>query len=159
MSRLYKEREREKKFFFPFPCSFHSSAGRLSNPMVRTLIATILFAICFVLSQAASLESRSAKKSGHATFYSVKKSGEPSCGGKADNDDLVVALSKHRMGKKEKKLCGEKIKVQGKTGSVTVKVIDTCPECDKNDIDLSPAAFKKIAHKKDGRVKVKWSFK
>ncbi|CEG70751.1 hypothetical protein RMATCC62417_06591 [Rhizopus microsporus] len=123
-----------------------------------SLIAIALFVFVTVI-QAASLEARGAKKSGHATFYSVNKSGKPSCGGDADNDDMVVALSKHRMGKGHKKPCGEKIKVHGERGFVTVKVVDTCPECDKNDIDLSPAAFKKIAHKKDGRVKVKWSFK
>lgn len=105
-----------------------------------------------------SLAQAAGSHSGKATFYSVKKSGKPSCGGKADNDDMVVALSGHRMPKGHGKPCGEKIKVKGKHGSVTVKVVDTCPECGKNDIDLSPKAFEKIAKKKDGEVKVRWSF-
>ena len=120
-------------------------------------IAAVIFALVAVV-QSVVLEARGSSHSGKATFYSVKKSGKPSCGGHAGNSDMVVALSKHRMPKGHGKPCGKKIKVKGKHGSVTVKVVDTCPECGKNDIDLSPKAFEKIAKKKDGEVKVEWHF-
>lgn len=123
-----------------------------------TLIAAALLAVFSIVAQAATLQARGSSNSGHATFYSVNNSGKPSCGGNADNNDMVVALSGHRMPHGHGKPCGEKIKVKGPKGSVIVKVVDTCPECDKNDIDLSPKAFKKIGKKSDGRIKVEWSF-
>ncbi|KAI7902825.1 RlpA-like double-psi beta-barrel-protein domain-containing protein-containing protein [Cokeromyces recurvatus] len=111
----------------------------------------------FTITQAAVIEKRGSY-SGHATFYSVKKSGKPSCGGKYNNNDLVVALSHKRMPKGHGKPCGKKIRVKGPKGSVRVKVVDTCAGCSKNHIDLSPKAFEKIAKKKTGRVDVTWSF-
>ncbi|KAI9478678.1 MAG: RlpA-like double-psi beta-barrel-protein domain-containing protein-containing protein [Benjaminiella poitrasii] len=123
---------------------------------VLMIVAALL--AFFAVTQAAVIEARDSSHSGHATYYSVKKSGKPSCGKKYDNDDLVVALSDKRMPKGHGKPCGKKIKVKGPKGSVKVKVVDTCPECSKNDIDLSPKAFEKIAKKKDGRVKVTWSY-
>ncbi|OAC99150.1 hypothetical protein MUCCIDRAFT_134047, partial [Mucor lusitanicus CBS 277.49] len=93
--------------------------------------------------------------SGTATFYSVKKSGKPSCGNHADNDDMVAALSEKFM---KNKYCGEKIKVKSGHKSITVKVIDTCEGCGKHDIDLSPAAFEKLGKKSKGELDVKWSF-
>jgi expansin (peptidoglycan-binding protein) len=128
--------------------------------MIRSATLVLLVAAVLALLsvvQAASLEARSGH-SGHATFYNVDKSGKPSCGSKADSDDLVAALSKKRMPHGHGKPCGEKIKIKGPNGHVTVKVVDTCPECKENDIDLSPKAFKKIAKKKDGKVKITWSF-
>lgn len=121
------------------------------------LISAAVLALVSLVN-AAAIEARDGSHSGKATFYSVKKSGKPSCGGHAGNNDLVAALSKHRMSKGHGKPCGEKIKIKGKHGSVTVKVVDTCPGCGKNDIDLSPKAFEKIAKKKDGEAKISWSF-
>ncbi|KAL9555866.1 hypothetical protein MBANPS3_002148 [Mucor bainieri] len=122
-----------------------------SNTLV--LIATALLAAFAVVSQAAAIESRSSSYSGTATFYSVKKSGKPSCGNHADNDDMVAALSEHFM---KDKYCGEKIKVKSGHKSITVKVIDTCEGCGKHDIDLSPAAFEKLGKK--SKVFIKFDF-
>ena len=42
-------------------------------------------------------------------------------------------------------------------GNVEVKVVDRCPGCSENDLDLSPTAFKKLAPLGKGRLKqVKW---
>lgn len=46
----------------------------------------------------------------------------------------------------------------GPKGSVRVKIVDTCPPCVKGDVDLSPAAFGKIADFAAGRVKISWSW-
>jgi hypothetical protein len=142
---------------------FHQNAGLIINDMFRSstviLIAAAVLALFSIVTQAAAIQARGGSNSGHATFYNVKKSGKPSCGGDADNNDMVVAVSKHRMPHGHGKPCGEKMKVKGPKGSVTVKVVDTCPECDKDDIDLSPKAFERIGKKNDGRVKIEWSFK
>lgn len=42
--------------------------------------------------------------------------------------------------------------------SVTARVVDRCAGCRSGDIDLSPAAFDKIAKPSEGRVKVTWKF-
>ncbi|KAI8988372.1 RlpA-like double-psi beta-barrel-protein domain-containing protein-containing protein [Mycotypha africana] len=125
-----------------------------------TFLFAVVLAVLAVVSQAANIEARGNKHHGTATFYSVKHSGKPSCGYKADNDDMVAALSHKRMPKHgHGKPCGEKVKVHYKKKSITVKVIDTCDGCGRNDIDLSPAAFKKLDHKKKGELKVQWEFK
>lgn len=125
--------------------------------MFRTfiLLAITMFFIC---SQAAVIQERSSTHEGIATYYSVNKSGKPSCGGKVDNDDMVVALS-HKLMQGHGGPCGEKIKVHGKHGSITVKVVDTCAGCGKNDIDLSPKAFEKLGKMKEGELEIEWSFK
>jgi len=80
------------------------------------------------------------------------------CGGHNTSNDRIVALSKaiwNRGGR-----CGDMIKItnakNGKT--VTVKVVDECPECSAASLDLSPAAFKKLASLSEGQIKINWHF-
>ncbi|CAO3621311.1 unnamed protein product [Cunninghamella blakesleeana] len=92
--------------------------------------------------------------SGEATFFNL---GLGSCGKTNNDNDLAVALSGILM--KSGKYCGKRIKVVTDDGKeVTCKVVDTCPVCAKNAIDLSPAAFKKLANPDKGRINIKWSF-
>jgi expansin (peptidoglycan-binding protein) len=42
--------------------------------------------------------------------------------------------------------------------SVTVTVTDECPSCKPGDVDLSPAAFKKLASLDQGRIAINWKF-
>lgn len=42
--------------------------------------------------------------------------------------------------------------------SVTVKVVDKCRGCNTNDIDLSPAAFERLANESLGRIQVTWDY-
>ncbi len=53
--------------------------------------------------------------------------------------------------------CGACIEIEGPIGSVRVKIIDRCPECQPGDIDLSPEAFDQIAARIDGRVPISWT--
>ncbi|KAG9091312.1 hypothetical protein FRC06_000611 [Ceratobasidium sp. 370] len=59
------------------------------------------------------------------------------------------------------KFCGKTITVKntknGKT--TTAKVVDTCPSCGSGDLDLSPAAFKKLGSLSTGVLSVSWDFK
>ena len=52
--------------------------------------------------------------------------------------------------------CGAHVQVTGPDGTVTVQIVDQCPECAKGDIDLSPEAFDLIADPVDGRVPITW---
>jgi expansin (peptidoglycan-binding protein) len=48
--------------------------------------------------------------------------------------------------------------VSDKGKSVTVKVVDKCPGCKTDDIDLSPAAFQRLAPLPAGRIQVTWNY-
>jgi len=72
--------------------------------------------------------------------------------------------------KDKKAYCGKYIKVtntgggQGNTGkgkTVTVKVQDTCPGCDKDHLDLSHGAFQALTGGKldpPGKINISWKF-
>jgi expansin (peptidoglycan-binding protein) len=53
-------------------------------------------------------------------------------------------------------VCGGCILVTGPNGSVTVRIVDRCPECAPGDVDLSAEAFALIANPVDGRVPISW---
>lgn len=110
----------------------------------------ILLATLFITVQSAPLVARGSN-SGQGTFYDV---GLGSCGQTNTNSQMVAALSSKIMGSN---YCGKSITVKGPSGSVTVKVVDTCPGCAAGDIDMSAAAFKKIASLSAGRVPISWS--
>ena len=56
-------------------------------------------------------------------------------------------------------MCGRLMQVNTPDGhSVTVTVADTCPSCAVGSVDLTPAAFKKLAPLSVGRIHgVKWT--
>ncbi|KAI7898881.1 RlpA-like double-psi beta-barrel-protein domain-containing protein-containing protein [Cokeromyces recurvatus] len=120
-----------------------------------SLLSFLAFIIFFMstLSQAAPIEARGSM-SGDATYYDV---GLGSCGETNSNDDMVVALSSELMGGSGSSYCGKTINVKGSSGSVSVTVVDTCPGCGKEDVDLSPSAFKKLGELGEGRISVTWS--
>lgn len=43
-------------------------------------------------------------------------------------------------------------------GGVTVTVVDRCPVCAENDLDLSPAAFSAVGEEAEGRVEIEWTW-
>ncbi len=53
-------------------------------------------------------------------------------------------------------ICGGYVRATGPDGTVTVKIVDRCPECAPGDIDFSPEAFDVIADPVDGRVPISW---
>lgn len=120
-----------------------------STAATKLLVALLFFFA--LLANAAPIEKR-ASYSGDATFYEV---GLGSCGETNSDDELVAALSSELMGSGE--YCGKSAKIKSKSGSVTVKVVDTCPSCAKGSVDLSPAAFKKIGDLSEGRISITWS--
>ncbi|KAI8985145.1 RlpA-like double-psi beta-barrel-protein domain-containing protein-containing protein, partial [Pilobolus umbonatus] len=94
---------------------------------------------------------------GDGTFY---QPGLGSCGIVNDEYDLIAALNAPQMkngaNPNNNPTCGKYIKVTGPLGTVRVKIVDTCPPCVKGDVDLSPAAFGRIAEFDDGRVDISW---
>jgi expansin (peptidoglycan-binding protein) len=52
--------------------------------------------------------------------------------------------------------CGAYVRATGPDGTVTVQIVDQCPECPAGDLDFSPQAFDMIADLPDGRVPISW---
>ncbi|KAI9477793.1 MAG: RlpA-like double-psi beta-barrel-protein domain-containing protein-containing protein [Benjaminiella poitrasii] len=109
--------------------------------------------------KSASSSSSSGSYSGDGTYYDV---GLGSCGWTNSDSEMIVALNHVQMengaNSNNNPNCGKKIAVSGPKGTVTVKIVDTCPGCDSGSVDLSPAAFEKIADLSQGRVPVTWDF-
>jgi expansin (peptidoglycan-binding protein) len=53
-------------------------------------------------------------------------------------------------------LCGAYVEVTGPKGTITVRIVDLCPECKAGHLDLSAEAFALIAEPIDGRVPISW---
>jgi expansin (peptidoglycan-binding protein) len=81
-------------------------------------------------------------RSGRATHYRLASTGNCSFPGYPGADQMFVALNATDYGTAD--LCGATLAVQGNRGSVTVKVIDQCPECPPGALDLSEAAFARV---------------
>jgi hypothetical protein len=93
-------------------------------------------------------------RSGKATYFHV---GLGACGKRNKDSDVILALS-HKVWSKGKH-CGKAVTIKNTKTGHTVKgvVADMCPSCKEGDLDLSPAAFKKIGKLNDGVLKVSWA--
>jgi expansin (peptidoglycan-binding protein) len=90
--------------------------------------------------------------SGIATFYDYSGSKEVACSFDVGADTNITAMNDAEYAKSAS--CGSCLAVSGPKGSVTVRIVDRCPGCEKNHIDLSAEAFAKIAEPKAGRVPI-----
>ena len=82
--------------------------------------------------------------SGEATHYELAAGGMGNCSYPSPAaGQLYVALSPSEYGGSA--ACGSYLQVTGPDGSVTVEVVDQCPECQAGHIDLSEQAFARIA--------------
>lgn len=93
---------------------------------------------------------------GIATFYDADGSGN--CGFDKSPGDLdVVALDlpeyNHSIS------CGACLEVTGPKGTITVRVVDSCPGCSDTgaNLDLSASAFAKVDEPKKGRISITYA--
>ncbi|MFZ0546137.1 MAG: expansin EXLX1 family cellulose-binding protein [Candidatus Promineifilaceae bacterium] len=70
------------------------------------------------------------------------------------NNLLYAAMNYPQFGNSD--YCGAYINITGPQGSVIVRIVDMCPECQYGDIDMSPQAFAQIAEIPQGRVPISW---
>jgi expansin (peptidoglycan-binding protein) len=93
--------------------------------------------------------------SGEATHYELAAGGMGNCSYPSPPaGQLYVALSPSEYGAAA--ACGSYLQVTGPDGSVTVEVVDQCPECQAGHIDLSEQAFARIAPLNAGLVPVSY---
>ncbi|KIJ55843.1 hypothetical protein M422DRAFT_24350 [Sphaerobolus stellatus SS14] len=126
--------------------------------MHATGLVTLFLALVSVTS-AAPTPKRSG--TGDFTFYDP---GLGACGKTNKSSDLIVAVSSQVFASFGKQIsngnpvCGKKITLKANGKTVTATVEDKCPGCGANDVDLSPAAFKKLASLGTGRIHgAKWT--
>ncbi len=100
-----------------------------------------------------SCASVPAEASGDGTYYNADGTGN--CSFDASPDDLMVAAL-NAPDYQSAALCGACLQVTGPNGSVTVRVVDQCPECARGDLDLSPQAFQMLAPLAAGRIPITW---
>ncbi|ORX96406.1 hypothetical protein K493DRAFT_314524 [Basidiobolus meristosporus CBS 931.73] len=97
--------------------------------------------------------------SGEGTYYDP---GLGSCEVTSSPNELIAALNVAQFGSyarpSNSPACSSCALVHGPLGSVQVKIVDMCPGCKHGDLDLSPAAFNRIAKQADGRVQISWEY-
>lgn len=92
-------------------------------------------------------------KTGIATFYDADGASAWNCSYPVKDGPIdVTALNFPEYAKSA--ACGTCFLVKGPKGSVTVRVVDSCPGCKEGHLDLSEQAFAKIADPVDGRVPI-----
>lgn len=126
-----------------------------------TRIATLSLSAMFLAlsglrpAPAASLDS---VRTGRATFY-TGAAGRGACGlsASAPWDTLYAAVNRADwMGSLG---CDACLQVWDDDGdSVTVRLVDRCPGCKPDEIDLSKPAFRRLSHPRNGRASVSWRF-
>jgi len=89
---------------------------------------------------------------GEGTYYFGDGSGN--CSYPAGGSTMYAALNE--LDYENSFNCGAYIRATGPRGTVTVRIVDRCPECAPGDIDFSPQAFALIADPAAGRVPITW---
>lgn len=103
-----------------------------------------------------SCDATEPEHQGEATYYDFAD-GSGNCSFPATPDDLDVGAM-NDTDYAGSAVCGSCASIDGPNGSVTVRIVDRCPECPAGDIDLSPEAFAKIAALEQGRVPITWRY-
>jgi expansin (peptidoglycan-binding protein) len=91
---------------------------------------------------------------GDGTFYAADGSGNCMFDKSPGDLDVAAMNAAQYAGSAA---CGECVQVTGPKGTVTVRIVDQCPDCNKGQLDLSPQAFDKIAERSAGRVAITWT--
>jgi expansin (peptidoglycan-binding protein) len=96
-----------------------------------------------------------AEHAGEGTYYDADGSGN--CSFDPSPDDLRVAAM-NQTDYDDSAACGACAAIDGPGGSITVRIVDRCPECAPGDVDLSAEAFAMIADPHAGRVEITWRY-
>ncbi|KAH9979993.1 riboflavin aldehyde-forming enzyme [Lactifluus volemus] len=92
---------------------------------------------------------------GRGTWYYP---GLGNCGGTNGSNDLVVAMAKTFYDQNNGKNCGQQVQITSNGKTVEATMVDSCPGCGSNDLDMSPAVFKELAPLSLGVIDITWHF-
>jgi expansin (peptidoglycan-binding protein) len=127
------------------------TSASASSASAMSLPALSLPALSLPALSLSAFSEQSGTVSGTATHYVL--AGLPNCSYPSPPaNNLFVALSPSEYDGAA--ACGGYLTVTGPDGSVTVQVIDQCPECAAGHIDLSEAAFAELAPLGAGLINV-----
>lgn len=94
--------------------------------------------------------------SGNATYYDFAD-GSGNCSFDATPNDLMIGAM-NQLDYANSAVCGACAHVSGPNGEINIRIVDQCPGCPDNHIDLSPEAFSKIADISAGIVPITWNY-
>ncbi|KAI1470567.1 RlpA-like double-psi beta-barrel-protein domain-containing protein-containing protein [Daldinia caldariorum] len=109
-----------------------------------------MYTVAKVVIALGALVAPSLAFSGDMTYFAP---GLGACGLYSTESEAVVAMSPSQDGN-----CGRTINISynGKTASAVV--VDKCPGCAGDSIDVSPAVFEQLESLGAGRVQVSWEY-
>ncbi|KAF9046762.1 expansin family protein [Panaeolus papilionaceus] len=134
--------------------------------MMRSVVFIFSVVFCFIFALASpvpvadgelvELEARKTRV-GRGTWFHP---GLGNCG-KWDNDNsLILAIGKGFYDQNKGSNCGQWVEIvntqNGKKAYGMTR--DSCQSCKEQDIDMSPALFKKLAPLSAGKITVSWHF-
>ncbi|KAL2118849.1 hypothetical protein VTJ04DRAFT_5808 [Mycothermus thermophilus] len=136
--------------------------------MFANTITFLLATSAALLGAAAALPTAEADKAlspradGKFTWYYP---GLGACGQWNSENQLVAALNAADFdpytpngNPNRNSLCGRRIRANYNGKSVEVTVVDRCPGCPRGGLDLSPAAFQRLAHLNAGVIYGNWQW-
>ncbi|KAI0287944.1 expansin family protein [Russula brevipes] len=106
-----------------------------------------------VPEEAGELEKR-ATHAGRGTWYDA---GLGNCGWTNKGSDLIVAISKGFYDQTGGSNCGKHVQINSGGKTVTAQIVDSCPGCGPNDLDMSRALFQHFAPLSVGVLHITWS--
>jgi len=131
------------------------TSGADGSASVVSLAALSMPARSMPAQSLSALSAQSGTVSGTATHYVL--AGLPNCSYPSPPaNDLFVALPSAEYDGAA--ACGGYLTVTGPDGSVTVQVIDQCPDCAAGHIDLSEPAFAELAPLGAGLIGVRYQY-
>ncbi|KIY64552.1 hypothetical protein CYLTODRAFT_425109 [Cylindrobasidium torrendii FP15055 ss-10] len=93
---------------------------------------------------------------GVATWY-TPNGGLGACGAPSANTDWVIALPANRYYEGNGH-CWQHVKIEYNGEVTEAVVVDLCPGCANDNIDVTPAVFEHYASKDKGVINVNWWF-
>ena len=114
--------------------------------------------ICFVTQHLYSQSCNDTIHLGKATYYGgLAGSSGGNCGLPVGLDD-TMHCALNAIDYDGSNACGACISVKGVRGTVVLKVVDLCPECEEGAVDMTQEAFGEIADLKEGFTGIEWKF-
>ncbi len=91
---------------------------------------------------------------GRATFYTFADGGGNCMFDPTPNNLMVGAMNTYDYDSSY--VCGSEVEIQGPNSTIMITIVDACPGCARNSIDLSPLAFAKLADTSLGNIPISW---